>query len=75
MKGEKRKLDEKITQQFKSCKISTGLVLGLMESGDLLKFFSGTFLAYCIRSKKINAKKRKENNLYDAKRKNNTGTY
>lgn len=34
MKGEKRKLNEKITQQFKSCKISTGLVLGLMESGE-----------------------------------------
>ena len=34
MKGEERKLDEKITQQFKSCKISTGLVLCLMESGE-----------------------------------------
>ena len=34
MKGEKRKLDEKITQQFKSCKISTEVVLGRMESGE-----------------------------------------
>mgnify|MGYP003260961210 FL=1 len=42
--------------------------------GGLFKFFHSPFSAYCMRNKKINTKKERKNS-YDAKRKNNTGTY
>lgn len=58
-----KKKGEKSTRQLKLCRVSAGLFLGSKTSGILYT------------KQEINAKKERKNNTYDAKRKNNTGTY